>query len=353
MKTVPWRGNRWYDTKVGIQNSLGSLRDLNQLLSQRRAAGYCRKERLNDFLLFGRYWLDSCGNSMKARNGNGKAVPKELMPNLPDVLTMEEFRAYSRPDDCTSYGMGDDIPTTKLQCAYCGKRWHIHNCHDTVVKHTTEAFSLSEFVGQTLGDVKKAYQKKHGAIYVMQRDILIRHDRFIDLSPKYPNPEHDWQKDFVKNEKGWVSERDGITDRYVIKDGDEGFFNVWTYYHSECNRKHMDEKQEREFREIFTKANFTDIQMTSLPNEYCPCEHCPPWFDVETEFGTIKIGWRKRVINIDWANVIPTTVAYRKLTDKLFEDEDVTKGVGYIHAWGYDKAVAYLTRLHDMLVRVS
>jgi hypothetical protein len=353
MKTFIWRRYRWYDTKEGIKNSLGSLRDFNYLLSQRRAAGYCRKEQLNNFLVFGRYYLDSCGNSMKARRGNGNMVPKDLMSNLPDVLTMEEFHAYTRPDDYTSYGMGDDIPPTKLRCAHCGKRWDIHNCDDTVVKHATEVFSLVEFVGQTLGDVKKAYAKKRRALYQMQRDILIRHDRFIDLSLRYPNPEHEWEKDIVKNETGWVSERDGITDRYVIKEGDEGFFNVWKYYHSECNRKHMEEKQEREFREIFAKAGFTEIQMISLPNEYCPCEHCPPWFDVTTELGTFKIGWRKRVVCINWNNTVPATEGYQCLTYKLFEDEDVTKGEGYIHAWGYDKATDYLARLHDLLVRAS
>jgi len=65
-----------------------------------------------------------------------------------------------------------------------------------------------------------------------------------------------------------------------------------------------------------------------------------PWFMVTTEKGRIKIGWRKRVIEIDWSeSIIPDEA------EDLFAFEDVTKGEKYIHAWGYEKAKEYIDKL--------
>ena len=77
------------------------------------------------------------------------------------------------------------------------------------------------------------------------------------------------------------------------------------------------------------------IYVKPIPNGYCSracCEHLP-WFLVTTKIGVIKIGWRKRVINIDWSE---TEVR------KIISDDDVTKDETMIHAWAYEKAAEYL-----------
>lgn len=81
---------------------------------------------------------------------------------------------------------------------------------------------------------------------------------------------------------------------------------------------------------------------TELPNGYCsqPCCILKPWLKVQTHKGTIVIGWRKRVINIDWKDSNITGSA-----DDLFPAEDVTKVDKLIHAWGYEKAKEYLAKL--------
>ncbi len=344
----------WYDTREGVSKSLNSLEELTRLVRERQSAGYNRNERLNEFYILGRYVLDVCGNCAKAI---GK-IPKEFLPDIPDVLTREEFWAYIQEHAGEGLSLsfsigGNGLPLPGLKCAYCDMTWEIQNCHDTVVRHSTEVFLLSEFVGKTLQDVKFAYEQRNDAIYRMQPDIIIRNDRHIDLSLKYPDSDEDWKKSIVKNEGGWLNDKDGITDDYVINVGDEGFFNLLKFFHHACNRSYLRQEEERHFRDIFEKAGFENIHMKSLPNEYCSCDCCAPWFNVSTDFGTIKIGWRKRVVNIDWSVVLQTLEAAGKMPERsissLFENENVTKGNTSIHAWGWEKAQEYLSKIHDLL----
>lgn len=79
-----------------------------------------------------------------------------------------------------------------------------------------------------------------------------------------------------------------------------------------------------------------------IPNEYCGKACCidRPWLMVTTKKGKVKIGWRKRVINIDFTDSMILGTA-----QEIFPNEDVTKHKQIIHAWGYDKAKEYLEKL--------
>lgn len=87
-------------------------------------------------------------------------------------------------------------------------------------------------------------------------------------------------------------------------------------------------------------ALFDDpIFVEEIPNGYCSswcCRHLP-WFIVTTRVGRFKIGWRKRVIQIDWSECPGSGLA-----DALFTDENVTKDNRMIHAWSYEKAREYI-----------
>lgn len=65
-----------------------------------------------------------------------------------------------------------------------------------------------------------------------------------------------------------------------------------------------------------------------------------PWWLVLTDYGMIRIGWRKRVIEIEWSD---TKCAFYATKD------DVTKEKYLVHAWNYAKAVEYLTALRRQL----
>jgi hypothetical protein len=88
-----------------------------------------------------------------------------------------------------------------------------------------------------------------------------------------------------------------------------------------------------------TKLFEEPIYIEEIPNGYCSdwCCRDLPWFIVTTIIGRIKIGWRKRVIHIEW-----TETKNKIEAQKLFPDEDVTKYDRIIHAWSLEKAKEYI-----------
>jgi len=113
---------------------------------------------------------------------------------------------------------------------------------------------------------------------------------------------------------------------------DKGYF-----LQDERNIKCVKETKEK-ILNLFTEPIFVE----EIPNDYYS-QDCCPWFIVTTKIGHIKIGWRRRVINIDWSKTI-----IKKLANELFSNEDVTKDLYSIHAWGYEKAKEYLDILHKV-----
>jgi hypothetical protein len=95
------------------------------------------------------------------------------------------------------------------------------------------------------------------------------------------------------------------------------------------------------FAHIFKEAGFQHVAMDEIANRYWAdvSGESAPWFMVATEKGFFVIGWRKRVIHIEWSGLITPP--------DLFADADVTKGPEHIHAWGQSKAIEYLSRVRE------
>lgn len=99
-----------------------------------------------------------------------------------------------------------------------------------------------------------------------------------------------------------------------------------------------------ELTELFKLAGFDTIHVETIDSQYCSesCCYKFPWIIVTTQKGRIKLGWRKRVINLDWSE------SEIKSTGKeLFEGENTTTGERYIHCWSKDKAIEYLRKLKN------
>ncbi|MCK9416400.1 hypothetical protein M0Q97_07065 [Candidatus Dojkabacteria bacterium] len=112
-------------------------------------------------------------------------------------------------------------------------------------------------------------------------------------------------------------------------------------YELDENLKLRGEKEKQELIDLF--KNHSLIFVKEIPNQY-ECvngfsKHFP-WLEITTTKGIFTIGWRKRVIQIDWSHSIINIEA-----KNIFSSEDVTMGDKYIHAWGIEKAQEYIDKL--------
>ena len=96
-------------------------------------------------------------------------------------------------------------------------------------------------------------------------------------------------------------------------------------------------------RALFELAGLPASRLWKLENRYWPeypeyhqIRFDNPWWLAKTEFGLIEIGWRKRVIQINWSDTNFKTVV---------TEDPVTQDDYIVHAWSYEDAVKYLTEL--------
>lgn len=97
---------------------------------------------------------------------------------------------------------------------------------------------------------------------------------------------------------------------------------------------------------IFILAGIEVINVHQIANEYWgndpEMSAKSPWWLVNTPYGLIKLGWRKRVISIEW----PETKARCEVTK-----DNVTKHDVLVHAYSYAKAVEYMAALKEALTK--
>lgn len=347
----------WFGTKEGIEKVIETLEGLNQLISTRHYWGYVKQKRMPEFIIFGSWYLDTCGNCSTIEG----FIPREKIANFPNVATREELnellKTYDRmtkPNVITSEELNSlnfdfsdpknkgrpyatsissssrmSIPPAHIYCTVCKRKWTIENCFDSEFQTDSIHLNLKDFVGKTLKDVQEFYNKKEDASYFVPTDE-IQNPKHIDLSP------HHKYQDLKVNEHGWVQ----IEKDYIIQENDEVSINIRRYYHNKCLKIEKSVRQQKQFQELFDKSGFEKVFFYPIKNEYCSCINCGPWFNVLTSYGEFKIGWRKSVINIE----------FQDMNLDLFKEENVTKGKNYIHAWGYEKAQEYLTKIREDII---
>lgn len=116
----------------------------------------------------------------------------------------------------------------------------------------------------------------------------------------------------------------------------------------------------------FTVAEICIDSYEEIPNEYCGRiseDHCGicvnrPWLLVKTPLGHIKVGWRKRVIEMDYSQTHVKDLAIKVFDDAFCgagartyqngkEGDSPTRQDRLVHSWGYDDLVKNLRRLDD------
>lgn len=97
--------------------------------------------------------------------------------------------------------------------------------------------------------------------------------------------------------------------------------------------------QEEYLRAIFLLADVPITGLWRLANQYdAGLTQIKPWWLVSTSIGMIVVGWRKRVISIDWA---------ASRVRRIITSHETTKEETYVHAWSYAHAVEYVKELHQ------
>ena len=87
---------------------------------------------------------------------------------------------------------------------------------------------------------------------------------------------------------------------------------------------------------IFLLSGIKLYSAMPFPNGYSSIFR-EPWWQCTTDIAPITIGWRKRVISIDWSQ----ETKLRSIVTK----HDVTKEPTMVHAYSYADAVSYLAEL--------
>lgn len=163
------------------------------------------------------------------------------------------------------------------------------------------------------------------------------------------------QEEMQKHTQGWVADLgtvfpapDALCDR-CGKGWSLG--NIHTFIqregvsarHEACVALALADRHRKEFVGILERAEIPYTDIFAIPNEYAPVPeplYDAPWFMVETSKGRLKIGWRKRVINIDWSGMSLDVKGVQ-----VVSTADVTYGPTYAHAWGGEEAVNVLRLL--------
>lgn len=96
--------------------------------------------------------------------------------------------------------------------------------------------------------------------------------------------------------------------------------------------------REDQAKAIFLLSGIELFSLVPVANPYSGYSHLfnGPWWNCQTDIGPVTIGWRKRVISIDWEQ---GPLRY------IVTEDSVTKDDRMVHAWHYYKAVEYLHNL--------
>ncbi len=311
----------WYDTHDGIRDELDKgLAGLRRICKARHQAGYQRGERLAEFVLLkGKIWLDTCGNTQVPVQANRF----DAITEIPDVVTRESFLLELQgiePEPFFSLTLGT-LPPTSLVCDRCHCSWDLQNVLDVHQRELemVRNSSLADYEGSTLGHVIET---------INGEDPDSNRRRRVELYDLYA------QRDLV------AEQRETLESELVGRDSVISW-REFVYFHSACWAYVRADEERAFFEKVFAEAGFAGVQLLAIPARYPG--NVAPWFRAVTVFGDITIGWRKRVISVNWFG--------KADGNKLFDSENVTKGIYTIHAWGQQKAVEYLRTLREFWVQ--
>lgn len=326
----------WYDDMEGMTARAVTLAGLCEIADARHAAFYDRDERLDEWCVLGRYLLDTCGNFSLITEG----APAAAYSRVPAVMPVSDiYEHYVRSITSTAFW----LPPAHIRCPACDRR-------------DTRRWSVAENGSFTIADAhfaKQVYREENEPAWIGKTIAEI--NAFYRTNSPYTvchisgvTNRNGWREcwNFAevqkRNPKAMLDANNHIDCHEKISEGYVAHIIVYEWYHSACLMEKRRVEEQRSFAQAFAKAfdGSHNFEWEPIRNEYWSDADALPWYSVKTSIGTIKVGWRKRVIVLDWSdtNAKPD-----------FSADNVTQGDSYVHAYGYDKLTEYLRRIKDSL----
>lgn len=110
-----------------------------------------------------------------------------------------------------------------------------------------------------------------------------------------------------------------------------------THLHTRCRVYAAADEARTDLTAAVREAGIAAV-LLAVPNRYGREDYAGPWFTAHTEqLGRITVGWRKRVVQIEWERGPDGR--------EVFAAEEVTKGARLVHAWSLHDVARYLTAL--------
>lgn len=332
------------DSRAAIESALFTLYDFEELNSARRAAYGNGNQKLTNWVVFGRFYLDKAGQLSIYTKGGNYRIPAEVYPNLPIVMTGDEFTQFIKNhnpiEDGISFGSSFfSLPPNHFFCPVCGEPWGISNCFDSVTNIEFQEFPLTEFIGKRLGEVKEIWSKKTTEMWHLQPDSPIQNDCYINHD--IIDSEDGRKYHLEINKEGWIE----AGNDYTIIPGDVARVNIWTFKHHKCDLRVRIENDRKFYQEVFEKAGFKSIHVIETTQVFLGEEHLhnKPWFQVLADDIAFRIGHKNSVIEL-------RSNDYRIDFQTLLPNESVTTSTHYIHAWGSKQCTGFLSKIREALL---
>jgi hypothetical protein len=250
----------WYDNAAAMRKRIETdgLSGVRAIAIARGEAGYKRKERLQQWLILGRWFADTCGNFGTAL----PLAPADVFPGKANdfmVLAAERIASVFGEGIFRGYSIEWGLPADHERCDRCGLGWDLRNATDLAYRSGRE------------------------------------------------DPPR----------------------------------------HRECQRLAVFERSLASWDALLERTGIVVRSRRLIPNRYWGSgerEFIPqPWCIVETLRGPIVMGWRKRVIHVQWdeldAKVPGSAIVSRP---------DVTHGETMVHCYGDDDFVRALSLFGDL-----
>lgn len=308
-------GDLWFDDLDQMLPYLSTLEGFWKIINARREyRAQNQTSRMRAYVVYGTWMFDEFGQVgrfgefRRFDDSSKKYVYNEFNPSGPDfpkLLTKKQFEGLVPANVDWGWGFGGAngaLPRPGVPCAHCGEVWTVKNTHTSWGIDSDKLFNAheSDFVGRRLSEVIEEIKSSSSAIYQFSG---LRNDKHIDLS--LADPDKSWS---TRNRAGWVAFRGDTPlddtrpifdrDTYFIEDGDTLLFNVHELYHAQCFRETLASRTRDCFLEALVKAGLRVFGAIRVPNEYGSETYRGPWFIFDTDRGYIRLGWRKRVINV-------------------------------------------------------